>query len=107
MEIKRFDVFWVSLDPTMGSEMSKSKPAVIISPDEMNSSLKTVIVAPITSACKNYPTRIEISLQKVFGQIALDQIRTVDKILLQKRLTQLDDTSSKQLLDLLQIMFSK
>jgi mRNA interferase MazF len=106
MEVKRFDVFWVSFDPTVGSEIHKSRPALIISPDEANFILNTVIVAPITSAVKHYPTRLEIELLGKKGQIAFDQIRTVDKTRLKKKLATIDEALSKKVIDLLQLMFS-
>jgi len=106
MEVRRFDVFWVSFDPTVGSEIHKSRPALIISPDEANSILNTVIVAPITSAVKHYPTRLEIGLQGKRGQIAFDQIRAVDKTRLKKKLATIDEALSKKVIDLLQLMFS-
>ena len=77
--VKRFEVYWVNLDPTIGSEIAKSRPAVVISGDEMNEGLNTVIVAPLTSTRKDYPTRIDINFSDKNGQVVLDQIRTVDK----------------------------
>jgi len=106
MEVKRFDVFWVSFDPTVGSEIHKSRPALIVSPDEINCILNTVIVVPITSAVKHYPTRLEIELQGKKGQIAFDQIRTVDKTRLKKKMAIIDDSLSKKVIDLLQLIFS-
>lgn len=105
MEVERFEVFWVSLDPTIGSELKKSRPAVIISPNEMNSALNTVIVAPITSTLKKYPTRVNIELQGKGGQIALDQIRTVDKQRLKKRISKVSEREGQDVLETLQVMF--
>ena len=79
MEIKQYEIVLVNLDPTIGSEMKKTRPCLIISPDEMNKYLRTVVIAPITSSSKNYPTRLEIKLKKTKGWIVLDQIRTIDK----------------------------
>ena len=79
MEVKQYEIVLVNLDPTLGSEMKKTRPCLIISPDEMNKYLRTIVIAPITSASKNYPTRIEIKLKKTKGWIVLDQIRTIDK----------------------------
>ena len=79
MEIKQYEIVLVNLDPTVGSEIKKTRPCVIISPDEMNRYLQTVIIAPITSTSKNYPTRLGIKLKKTKGWIVLDQIRTIDK----------------------------
>jgi mRNA interferase MazF len=78
-EINRYKVFWITLDPTEGSEIAKTRPCVIISPDELNRYLRTVIVAPMTTAQKKYPYRINCVLAGKSGNIALDQIRTVDK----------------------------
>jgi mRNA interferase MazF len=82
----RFDVYTVKLDPTIGSEIKKTRPAVILSPNEMNRYLKTVIVAPLTTANKNYKSRINIEFQGKDNQIVLDQIRTVDKQRLIKKI---------------------
>lgn len=79
-EISRYKVFWVALDPTEGSEIAKTRPCVVISPDELNRYLRTVIVAPMTTTRKKYPYRISCTLAGKSGSIALDQIRTVDKI---------------------------
>jgi mRNA interferase MazF len=79
MEIKQYTVVLVNLDPTIGSEMKKTRPCVVISPDEMNKYLQTIVIAPITSKSKSYPTRIEIKSNKTKGWIVLDQIRTVDR----------------------------
>jgi mRNA interferase MazF len=79
-EINRYKVFWVTLDPTEGSEIAKTRPCVIISPDELNRHLRTVIVAPMTTAQKKYPYRINCAFDGKSGSIALDRIRTVDKI---------------------------
>ena len=79
MEIKQYEIVLVNLDPTVGSEIKKTRPCIIISPDEMNKYLQTVTIAPMTSTSKNYPTRFEIKLKKTKGWIVLDQIRTIDK----------------------------
>ena len=102
--MKRGEVYWVNLDPTVGNEVKKRRPAVILSPDEMNRSLPVVIVAPITSSKKSWPTRANIKLSGKAGQIMLDQIRTVDKIRLMKRIAEVDVAEA---LDALQIMFTR
>lgn len=79
MELKQYQVVLVNLDPTVGSEMKKTRPCVIISPDEMNKYLQTIVIAPLTSTSKPYPTRIEVKHAKIKGWIVLDQIRTVDR----------------------------
>jgi mRNA interferase MazF len=79
MEINQYQIILVNLDPTIGSEIRKTRPCVIISPDEMNKFLNTVVIAPMTTTSKNYPTRIEITHDNKSGWIVLDQIRTIDK----------------------------
>lgn len=91
MVIKRFEIYYVNLDPTIGSEINKRRPCVIISTDDLNRSLNTVIVAPLTSTIRNYPTRINCFVDGKNGQIALDQIRTADKQRLSKKIGSLDD----------------
>ncbi len=107
MVVERFDIFWVSLDPTIGSEIRKRRPAVVVSPDEMNNNLNTVIVAPLTSTFKKYPTRVEIVLDGRKGQIALDQIRTIDKLRLEEKAGRVDERICSKICDLLQKMFAK
>lgn len=79
MDLKQYQIVLVNLDPTIGSEMKKTRPSVIISPNEMNKYLQTIVIAPMTSSSKAYPTRIEINHDKKKGWIVLDQIRTVDR----------------------------
>lgn len=79
MEVTQYQVVLVNLDPTIGSEMKKTRPCVIISPDEMNKYLQTIIIAPITGSSKSYPTRVILKNTKVKGWIVLDQIRTIDR----------------------------
>jgi mRNA interferase MazF len=107
MVIKRFDVFLISLDPTVGREIQKTRPCVVISPDEMNRSISTVIIAPMTSKGRPYPTRIECQFQDKAGQIVLDQIRTVDKTRLLKKLGQIKISEQDSVLSALAELFSK
>ena len=109
VKIKRFDVFLVNLDPTIGSEIKKTRPAVIISPDSMNlSRLKTVIIAPMTSTIKdNFPTRILTEFKDKKGQIALDQLRSIDRTRIVKKLGVIDKEAQNKVLDLLSIIFQK
>ncbi|MEK7825125.1 MAG: type II toxin-antitoxin system PemK/MazF family toxin, partial [Nitrospirota bacterium] len=86
MVIKQYDVFLISLDPTVGHEIKKARPCVIISPDEMNKYISTVIIAPMTSQCHFYPTRVPVKFKRKEGWVVLDQIRTVDKKRLIKKL---------------------
>jgi mRNA interferase MazF len=78
MEIKQYQVVIVTLDPTVGSEIRKTRPCVVISPDEMNRHLSTVIIAPVTSVNRHYPTRVKIILNGAENQVAIDQVRTID-----------------------------
>ena len=105
--VKRFDIFLVSLDPTIGSEIQKTRPCVIISPDEMNRYITTVIVAPMTTKGREYPTRVNCHFQGKDGQIVLDQIRTIDKTRLIKKLGELSQDERKMVLDILAEMFSE
>ena len=106
MVVSRFDVWLVSLDPTRGSEIAKTRPCVIISPDSVNTYLNTVIVAPLTSTRKPYPTRVDCRFDGKDGQVALDQERSVDKARLVKKLGQLDDSTNKQVCTVLVAMFT-
>lgn len=107
MVVRRFDVFLVNLDPTVGSEIQKTRPCVVISPDEMNRHIATVIVAPMTTKGQPYPTRIACQFQGKDGQIVLDQIRTVDKTRLVKRLGQISASEQKAVLDNLAELFAE
>ncbi|HMU99276.1 MAG TPA: type II toxin-antitoxin system PemK/MazF family toxin [Chitinophagales bacterium] len=86
MEIKQYEIVLVNLDPTIGSEIKKTRPCAVISPNEMNKYLQTIVVAPLTSSSKPYPTRVEIKQAKTKGWIVLDQIRTVDRKRIFKKL---------------------
>jgi mRNA interferase MazF len=86
MELTQYEIVLVNLDPTIGSEMKKTRPAVIISPNEMNKYLNTVVIAPMTSSSKNYPTIVEVNHNKTKGWIVLDQIRTIDRQRITKKL---------------------
>jgi mRNA interferase MazF len=104
--MKRFDIYLIQLNPTLGSEIQKTRPCVIISPDEMNDYINTVIIAPMTSTSKTYPTLVDCSFQGKTGQIVLDQIRTVDKIRLVKKMGILDLEYQDQVLSVLAEMFA-
>lgn len=105
--VNRFDVFLVNLDPTIGSEIQKTRPCVVVSPDEMNRYISTVIIAPMTTKGQSYPTRVACQFQGKDGQIVLDQIRTVDKSRLVKKLGQIDSDEQKAVLDTLAEMFAE
>jgi mRNA interferase MazF len=106
MSFKRFDVYQVNLDPVIGSEIAKSRPCVIVSPDEMNHHLATVIVAPLTSSVKGWPSRVPSRFGGKRGEIALDQLRAVDKRRLAKRLGELDEHVCAGVLATLAAMFA-
>lgn len=105
-QFRRFEVHLVTLDPTQGSEIQKTRPCVIISPDEMNAHIRTVIIAPMTSAERNYPTRVSVTFDGKQGQVALDQIRTVDKTRLIRRLGKLPEARARNIAAVLQDMFA-
>lgn len=107
MVVNRFDVYIVILDPTVGREIQKTRPCLIISPDEMNRHIGTVIVAPMTTKGRSYPTRVACTFQGKEGQVVLDQIRTVDKSRLARKLGQLNDETQSDVLAILNDMFSE
>lgn len=106
MVVGRFDVYLVSLDPTVGSEIQKTRPCLIISPDEMNRYIRTVMVAPMTTRGRHYPTRVFCEFQGKQGQIVLDQMRTVDKSRLVRGLVRIDEATQQEVLAVLQEMFA-
>jgi len=105
--IVRGEVHLVRLDPTFGSEIQKTRPCVIVSPDELNAHLHTVIVAPMTTAGRAYPWRVRCRFQKRSGYVVLDQLRTVDRERLVKRLGVLTNTTLLEVLGALQEMFAQ
>jgi mRNA interferase MazF len=106
MTVRRFEVYLINLDPTLGSEIKKTRPCLVISPDEMNFHISTVIIAPMTTKSRNYPTRVQCDFQGKTGQIVLDQIRTVDKSRLIKNLGTIDNKSQESVLNILNEMFA-
>jgi mRNA interferase MazF len=104
---RRFDVFLVNLDPTVGSEIQKTRPALVISPDEMNGPLNTVIIAPMTSQGKAYPSRVSCTFQDKQGFIVLDQLRTVDKMRLVRKMGMITSSAQQEVLSVLREMFSE
>ena len=105
MELTQYEIVLVNLDPTIGSEMQKTRPAVILSPNEMNKYLNTVVIAPITSSSKNYPTRVEVNHNKTKGWIVLDQIRTIDRQRITKKLDNLTEKDIKKVKNILKETF--
>lgn len=106
MGASRFDVFLVNLDPTVGSEIRKSRPCVVVSPDEMNRYLRTVVVAPLTTSERQYPSRVQTHFAGKNGQVVIDQLRTVDKARLAKRLGALDPREAATVLEVLRDLFA-
>ncbi len=104
--VKRFEVYLVNLDPTIGVEIQKRRPCLIISPDQMNRNIKTAIVAPMTTKSRNFPTRIACEFEGKSGFVVLDQIRAVDKVRLMKKLGEIDDEMQVKVLEKLQEIFA-
>jgi len=106
-EIRRFQVYLVALNPTRGAEMRKTRPAVIVSPNELNRCLSTVIVAPMTTNVRNWPCRVAVSFSGKHGEIALDQLRTIDKARCRECLGDLDEQVAVRITEQLTAMFAK
>jgi mRNA interferase MazF len=107
MVVKRFDVYLVNLDPTIGSEIKKTRPCLVISPDEMNRWIRTVIIAPMTTKGQLYPTRVPCEFQGKDGQVVLDQIRTVDKSRLVQKLGRIHKATQREVLVTIAEMFAE
>jgi len=107
MVAKRFDVYLVNLDPTVGSEIRKARPCLIVSPDEMNQHIATVIVAPMTTKGRDYPSRVLCTFQGKGGQVVLDQLRSVDKARLAQRLGRIDKGTQEDVLSTLAEIFAR
>lgn len=107
MNYSRYEVYLINLDPTVGSEIKKTRPSVIKSLNEMNNNISTIIIAPLTSTQKEYPTRVNCQVQGKKGQIVLDQIRTVDKKRFIKKIDVLNNRTQLKLHKVLIEMFSK
>jgi mRNA interferase MazF len=106
MAINRFEVYLINLDPTVGSEIRKTRPCLVVSPDEINHSIRTVIVAPLTTKGHRYPTRVSCRFKGKDGQVVLDQTRTVDRARLIKKLGKIESKTASAVLDVLQEMFA-
>jgi mRNA interferase MazF len=104
--VRQFDVYLIALNPTQGSEINKTRPCVVISPDEMNRHIRTVIVAPMTSVSRSYPTRVSVRFQGKNGQIVLDQIRTIDKSGIVRRLGKISRPKAQAVSAVLAEMFA-
>ena len=107
MVVKRFDVYLINLHPTVGTEIQKTRPCVVISPDEMNRHVGTVIVAPMTTKGRQYPTRVSCRFERKDGQVVLDQLRTIDKVRLVKKSGRLSRRTQKAVLATLAEMFAE
>ena len=105
MVVLRSEIWLINLEPTLGSEMNKLRPCVVVSPDEANEHLNTVIAAPLTSTIRNYPSRISCVFKRKKGQIAVDQLRSLDKRRFIKKAGQLDDATMQELLELIREYF--
>ncbi|GAA4361989.1 type II toxin-antitoxin system PemK/MazF family toxin [Hymenobacter saemangeumensis] len=103
---RRFEVWLVTLDPTLGSEIAKTRPCVVVSPDAANKFLRTVLVAPLTHTQKRYPTRVNCTFQQQPGQVALDQLRAVDTVRLVKHLGELEEATGREVCAVLGEMFA-
>jgi len=106
VDTNRFDILLVSLDPSQGYEIKKTRPCVVVSPNEMNKYIRTIIIAPMTSKIRNYPTRVPITFEGKEGDVVLDQIRTIDKSRVIKKLGTLDAKTASLVLEALNKIFS-
>ena len=106
VDTNRFDILLVSLDPSQGFEIKKTRPCIVVSPDEMNKYIRTIIIAPMTSKIRNYPTRVPITFEGKEGSIVLDQIRTIDKSRIIRNLGTLDTQTATLVLEALNKIFS-
>lgn len=104
--VARFEVYLINLDPTIGREIKKTRPCLIISPDEMNRNIGTVIIAPMTTKGRAYPTRVTVRFQGKDGQIVLDQVRTIDKSRLVKKLGAITAPTQVAVLNALASLFA-
>ena len=107
MEMKQYEIYWVNLEPTIGKEMKKIRPCVILSPDDMNYYLGTIIIAPLTSTIKNYPSRVKCVLNGKQSMIALDQIKTIDKVRMQNKIASLNQATVLQVKKVIENMLVK
>jgi mRNA interferase MazF len=106
MVVRRFDVYLVNLDPTIGREIQKTRPCLVVSPDELNRHVATAIVAPMTTRARSYPTRVACRFQGKDGQIVIDQLRTVDKSRLVRKLGRVSKSVQEEVLKVLAEMFA-
>jgi len=105
MDVKQYQIVLVNLDPTQGSEIQKTRPCLVISPDEINDNLRTITVAPLTTKSKDYPTRVRVQHQQKTGWVVLEQIRTIDKARIIKRYGKISDQEIQQCKAVIREMF--
>ncbi len=105
MVVLKKEVWMTILEPTMGSEINKTRPCIIVSPDVSNKNKQSVVIIPLTSKLKDYPSRVNCTFQNKQGQIVIDQIRAVDKIRLVKKLGNIDEATSKKVYEMIKIYF--
>jgi mRNA interferase MazF len=96
MEVKQYQIVLVNLDPSLGSEIQKTRPCVIVSPNELNDNLRTVVIAPMTSSSRKYPTRVKIKHNNQEGWVVIDQIRTIDKVRIVKKFDSLSEKEIRE-----------
>ncbi len=96
MEVKQYQIVLVNLDPSLGSEIQKTRPCVIVSPNELNDNLRTVVIAPMTSTSRKYPTRVKIKHNNQEGWVVIDQIRTIDKVRIVKKFSSLSEKEIRE-----------
>lgn len=106
MEVKRFEIYLIALDPTIGSEIKKTRPCLVVSPDELNRNIKTIIVAPMTTKRREYPSRVSCTFQAKKAEIVLDQLRTVDKSRLIRKLGKIGSRTQSEVLSVLADLFA-
>ena len=104
MAIKQYEIYWINLDPTIGSEIQKTRPGIVITPNEMNNNINTIIIAPITTKSHNYPTRLKTNIAKKDCWIVLDQIRSIDKSRLKEKIGELDKKDISKLKNIISEM---
>ncbi len=103
--ISQYDIVLVNLDPTIGSELKKTKPCIVLSPNEMNRYLQTIVIAPMTSSSKPYPTRVEVQQIKTKGWVVIDQIRTIDRARIVKKFGTLSESEIEKVKSVIQETF--
>ena len=104
-QVNQYDIVLANLDPTIGSEMKKTRPCVVLSPNEMNKYLQTIVIAPMTSSSKPYPTRVEVKHKEIKGWIAIDQIRTIDRVRIIKHFQTLTEKEIEKVKSVIQETF--